>query len=672
MTTPVEVRPDDKRFASVITLADRHRGILGFFPQGAFKELAAKGHLLAVFEDDELAGYALYDIARSRVRLIHLCVDHRYRGRKIAQTLVRHISAKHPNLAGIAVKCRQDFDANDAWPKLGFRRRGESLGRGKDRAVLVSWWRSHGQPDLFSALVDPEATTVAIDHNVFLDLVDPRRDGAEESRALTADWLDDEITLTVTSESWNETGKLPDLSERRKQEAALLSFVSLERTEEWDRLRDAYFGAIGDVPADDEADCRHLVDAAAGGARIFVTRDDALIARYGAQAADILGVRLIRPSDLITHLDEVANAAKYRPADLQGTELRRGRYGAAAEPRLAHLLNNAGGERKTAFRQLLRDLAADPRAVREWILDDKDEVLAAWATRTSDNGQQIQVPLFRFDAMSSLGATLGRLIILEVKRKAVDEGSTGVVITDPQLPRAALSSLAADGFTGDPGEMACAVVNAQSSTQALDLLRGEHPYLRHARDLVVKARTPSQVADAERVLWPLKLIESEMPSYLVPITPVMADRLLGLRPTLLERPPILGLSRELVYYRATNNAPSAPARIAWYVSDTTKKGVGAVAAVSRLTEVHDDAPSVLHRRYQHLGVYRLEDIKTTASRGSAQALKFADTEILDNPVPYERLRMLNGGVRVGTIQSPTVIPPSLFAALYRQGRGRDV
>lgn len=306
------------------------------------------------------------------------------------------------------------------------------------------------------------------------------------------------------------------------------------------------------------------------------------------------------------------------------------------------------------------------------ILNDKEEVLAAWATRSSDDGPQLQVPLFRFDPMSSLGATLGRLIIFEVKRKAVDEGRSAVVITDPQLPRALLSSLAADGFTGDLGGMACAVVDARSTTDAMEFLRGEQPHLRHAREVVVRARTPGRVADVERVLWPLKLIDSEMPTYLVPITPLMADRLLGLRPTLLERPPILGLSRELVYYRATNNSPTAPARIAWYVSDTTKKGVGAVAATSRLTGVHDGAPDVLHRRYQHLGVYRLEDVQSCARQGRAQALKFADTEILDSPVPYERLRTLNGGAGVGTVQSPTVIPSSLFDALYRQGTGRDV
>src|SRR5699024_10746390 len=135
------------------------------------------------------------------------------------------------------------------------------------------------------------------------------------------------------------------------------------------------------VPLDDESYWRHMVSAAAGGARIFVTRDDALIARYADQAADVLGLRVLRPSDLIAHLDEVANAAKYRPADLRGTHLRRGRYGAGSESRLDHLLNHAGGERKTLFRQLLRKMAADSRVDREWVLNDKDEVLAAWATR---------------------------------------------------------------------------------------------------------------------------------------------------------------------------------------------------------------------------------------------------------------------------------------------------
>src|SRR3546814_16184892 len=41
-------------------------------------------------------------------------------------------------------------DLNDVWQRLGFSPRNERPGRGKGDRVLTLWWRSFGQPDLFS------------------------------------------------------------------------------------------------------------------------------------------------------------------------------------------------------------------------------------------------------------------------------------------------------------------------------------------------------------------------------------------------------------------------------------------------------------------------------------------------------------------------------------------
>ena len=57
-------------------------------------------------------GYALYG-KRSRtsdIVLTHLCVDHDYRGRKIARQLVEGIVERNPHRAGIRLSCRKDYE----------------------------------------------------------------------------------------------------------------------------------------------------------------------------------------------------------------------------------------------------------------------------------------------------------------------------------------------------------------------------------------------------------------------------------------------------------------------------------------------------------------------------------------------------------------------------------
>src|SRR3546814_11087761 len=52
-------------------------------------------------------------------------------------------------------------DLNDVWQRLGFSPRNERPGRGKGDRVLTLWWRSFGQPDLFSLAGDADDRPVA-------------------------------------------------------------------------------------------------------------------------------------------------------------------------------------------------------------------------------------------------------------------------------------------------------------------------------------------------------------------------------------------------------------------------------------------------------------------------------------------------------------------------------
>lgn len=674
----VEVAADDLRLIeAVVEVADRNRRTLGLMPHGVFGEFAARGQLLAAVDGEgALAGYALFEVARRRVRLVHLCVEANRRGDGIAKKLVRAISERHADLSGIALKCRRDYAASAVWPSLGFQAMNETAGRGRAREPLVHWWLSHGVQDLFSSALDDELLVVAIDHNVFIDLaIDPERHGAAESQALLADWLQEQVHLVVTHETPNEINTIRDPQVRRSHRDALGRFGELSYgPKDEERAQFMLDQRVGPTSQRDSADRRHIVSAAAGEARVFVTRDEGLIERFAAAAMDVFGLRVLRPAELILQLDEVANATNYRPAELHGTDLKVRSYGVDAQPLLDQFLDHSGGERKRVFHARLRAVAIDLCASSLLIEQPNGQPLAVWAVSAESDSRTLDVPLLRINERAALGATLGRLIIFQLKQDARERGRSWIRISDPHTSRALRSALAADGFAVDDQSKThtCAVVEGRTRAQVMEAIETEQPLGTDMREVVMEASDLAQIADLERKLWPAKFLDCGIPNYVVSIRRRWADELLGLNGTLWGRPDVLGVSREHVYYHTPRGNPPVPARIAWYASGTGKRGIGAVVAVSRLIGVDTDTPTRLFRRYQHLGAYQFKDVQGSSRGGKASALRFVDTEILSKPVPWERLVQLSEGYSLGTLQSPTAIDSSVFGAIYSEGTGRHV
>lgn len=666
---------DEEILEAVVDLADKNRATLGLMPRSVFSDLAGQGCLLAAEDERGLvAGYAMFALARGRVRLIHLCVSEAHRRRGVAAALVRKISASHPDTAGIVLKCRRDYDATAAWPALGFETKNEVPGRGKDRAPLMVWWRSHNLPDLLNTEAsDDEAIVVAIDHNVFIDLaVDPEREGARESQLLQADWLAGQIVLKLTHESSNEINRLSDESGRKRQRAALSKFQALEYdAAHEDEVRDSWRATVGRVDPEDSSDCNHIISAAAGGARVFVTRDDTLIRRFAEPANDLFGLRIMRPSEVITHLDEIANADRYRPVDLHGTSYTVSAWGIGAAAALGEFLDMPSGERRVDYRRLLQQIAADPDVEQFSVRDPKEKALAAWAVKANPRESVLEVPYLRVRPSLAVASTFARVITHLLRRMALERSLTAVRVSDAHASGVVRAALSEDGFVSLDRAHVAGVLDVRS-THALLASAANHLLGDRIR-LAVSAvsGSPHVVLDLERSLWPAKLLDTDMPNYIVPIRRQWASELLGFDDALVQRSAPLGISREHVYYRSPRLNPTSPARLAWYVSDTSPRGVGAIVAVSHLTAVDVDTPEDLYRRYQRLGVYSRRDILHIARDGVATALRFVDTEILRHHLPYEELRRMAPDRRLPTLQSPTMINSTLFGMIYRSGTGRE-
>jgi GNAT superfamily N-acetyltransferase len=667
---------DRQALDQIIALGDRSRKTLGFMPRGGFIQAADSRTLLAAIRDDHVAGYALFSLPRQVVRLTHLCVGEGVRGTGVARRLVDAISEKHADRFGITLKCRNDYPASGLWPRLGFEAQGEVKGRGRERKPLTIWWRDHGHPSLFSA---PEALgllRVSIDLNVFLDLESGAglRD-TSASRALTDDWLADQVELVVASELAVELARLPAGPEKERQHRAARKYPQLvadaravdalaERVTEYVRKTQ---GVSLDGDSADQSDVRHLVEASLSGVTVLASNDEKL-REWAGKTVGITSVQVMHPSDVILHVDELSRAQAYRPVQLQDTRWQLAPVRSQTEVELLTFTHGTQGERKSDYLRLIRRIAAGGRQWTRTVLrSPQDKPIAFYASGPA--GDELTVPIFRV-AAQDLEQTVTRQILFRLRDQARRDGCSVLRITEPNLAGETQRIIREDGFLKLGDDWLALVINACGPAAVID---ERVSTAANRLGLVLPTLRPSLsaviAADLERTLWPAKITDSLLPSYLVPIRPAWAGDLFGIRPTLTPRPNMLGLSREHVYYRSPTPRTAAPARLLWYVTDARRGGVTSVIGCSRLEESLLGKPAVLFQQFRHLGVWDLDNIKKAAKANGAEALRFADTEIFEREISLRRLKQIAAEhCHALTLRSRQKIDADLFAAIYQEGK----
>ena len=682
----IEVVPK-ARIDDVIALGDKHRNTLGHLPFAGYNQSAQRGHIVVALdattdsESPTLAGYCLYDPtvrADRYARIVHLCVADEFRGRGVTHQLLALVRERCSDRLGLRLRCRDDWEASKAWPSLGFEPVRQLVGRSKKGSVLTEWWSPNETTHLFSLPADdPDQLLVAVDSNVFCDLYGTsttRRQRFSASVAVLAG--SQQIRLARPFSLTTELHQTPDDRDRQLllQAAAVNSLAVLNgEKSKVKTIRDAFLAAIpASALIKDSSlavDAQLLAESIAGGADVFVTRDANAVTYLGPPASENHNVVVIDPVELFGHLEQRADAANYLPVQLQQTDYQVSRGDAASwhAEHLVHLLDNDGGERKTDFRQLVKDVAvevsSDHGAARQVMLTPSGKVLAIWATRTI--GRVLEVPLFRVNR-GELLPTITRQIALALRRYAAAADLHTVAIQDAHSSKDVLDVLRRDGFKTVPyashlQATALRVVSAWSDVQnAAKTAEAVDPTTSWADATPLRA----EAAEYERVWWPAKITDADLPTFIVPIRGVFADDLLGHMPTLVSRDADLGLSREHVYYRSGRTQLDDPGRILWYSSTRDRQ----VVACSRLVESIVGSPEALHRAFAHLGVWSLSQVRASADkRGRVNALRFADTEIFTRPVALARVRELTGHTARLTIQSPVEVDGQQFAHIYEEG-----
>jgi predicted nucleic acid-binding protein/GNAT superfamily N-acetyltransferase len=677
--------------SKVKALGAANSSTLGFLPEGAFDEHARKQQIIAAIDSaEECVAYLLYRISRERAIIVHLCVSGAARRKGMASKLVDYLKAEVKDLRGIGLRCRRDYGASHLWPKLNFVALEETTGRGRIPTTLTFWWFDNGHPTLFTDSileVKKSKTCVILDANVFFDLNDPHRLGHEESKSLLADWLSDSIEVCVSDEILNEINRNPDKALRRHERESYAHFTTLPCDS---YILDSVTQELKQIltkrlSLQDESDHRQLARTIASNAQVFVTRDQELL-DLSEQLFESYGITVLRPADLVIKLDEVLRTTEYLPQRLAGTLTQLQLVQSGQEAYLTEKFRAQSlGESRQAFQQTLRQILSKPQSTRCYkVLDLGSEPMALCAYVTREEGV-LEIPLLRVRPYR-LAITLARQLAFRGVTQLRNKGVSVTRITDPYFDQAIATSITNDGFVSTSEGSFKINVNLQTSASMLVKSLSELGDLSSTgasyRDGLIKSlQDPTSIESSEvlsrieHLLWPFKIRNGNVPTFIVPIRPEWAKDLFDenlASETLYGSKEELGLSRENVYYRSkhASGGIKAPGRILWYVSgDKRFSGSSSIRACSRLTRVVVDKPKELFRSFKRLGVYEWKDIFDIAKQNidnEIMALIFGDTELFDHPIYLPELRKIlqSHGCRT-QLQSPTAISSEIFEALYR-------
>lgn len=661
----------------------KNSSTLGFFPDGAFREYANKKQILVGLKaEQELFGYLIYRTSKMKVGIVHLCIDPKYRGEGLTKEFIDFLKELTLDYQGIFLRCRRDFLANDVWPKLGFVPIDENIGKSIEGKPLCYWWYDYGHPTLFSEIKDDRKVAV-LDANVFFDITE-ETDSNAEVNALLLDFVQGEIKLCLTAEIYNEINRNKELRKRETTRDKIYQFDILTGDPfDINRIQNELNNIMPKPKTpSDVSDRIQLSHAILKNASFFVTRDKKLL-----NHTDILfkkyGIRVIRPSTLIIHIDEMLRESEYQPVRLAGSSIKLRRISFELVENLINIFWESSFENKTSFKQKLTSILAAPMLNDTFIIEDIDNnPLALYSIHKYDE-LIIEISLLRI-LKDSFSSTLARHILNHIVVKSMKLSFKIVRIIDSNLSEDFLKVLPQHGFIQDSHYwIKICLEGIYKQSNLIEIFQGlgkqvtEHRVLFDHFIEKIKVQSCSELFyETERMFWPLKICEVDIPVYIIPIKFAWAMQLFDeelANRSLFGVEASLALNVENAYYTSRCfNFFKPPARIIWYVSENKNNlGTKCLRACSVLTEVIIDKPKELFRKYQRYGVFEWTHVFELAKKDKEQNImgfQFSNTEQFKYPVNWKKIQTVldEEGIK-STFQTITRISHSCFLKLYELG-----
>ena len=679
----------------VIDLGDANSKTLGFFAKDGFiKHAKKKLIIIAVDSQSQLLGYLMYAIRRKDrcVRLIHLCIDQRYRGQKVARKLVEYLKQRTREYQGISLHCRRDYGIDRMWRKLGFICAGEKSAKSKNN-FLTHWWLDYGQLNLFSnrdRQVTESSLCAMLDLAIFQELCLSTAESNPEVFSLLADWLKPEITFCLTDEASFQINSIEDSYKREKLYNFAFSFPNLDYKNN-KSSSDYVISFCQEYNLSLDRFCRpHLIKTIASQAQIFITQNKSLL-DIRDKIYDRFGLSLKTPTEIITQIYELNDRPNYQPVKLAGTQLKVIGIKKGQEAKLVASFRE--GETNAEFFQKISQFITEGNRFECWAICDGADFIGLYVY-ARHNSYELEIPLLRIKA-SSLTVTLADHVIYQATLISAKENRQFTKITDGFLSPTVIEAIQQKNTFSKVNNtwLRANFSLVDTKDNLLDSIIDSvtnlsSEYNRYSKIASSYKNEPGtsdddNLLDLERLFFPAKVSDAQITTFIIPIKPYWAQQLFDANlsnQTLFGASKIeLALNKEAVYYKSKNAPrllkPGTTGRIVWYVSSDRDSGfrdINSIRACSILEEVIVSKPLDLYRRFRNLGIYSAQDILKVAKGDQTQeimALRFSHTELFSNPIRFNKIReILNKKV---TIQSPTLIDKEDFVSIYILGKEKS-
>lgn len=667
-------------YLDVVALGKKHSKFLGFMPDGGFKDHAQKNCIIIAHKDHELYGYLMFrEVPRdSRVSVVHLCVDEKFRGQNITTQLLNVLRSKYKRVySGISLKCRDDYEeASRVWENYGFIAKSKSRSRSFDEHYLTTWWYDFNTADLFTfAACNSTKVKALLDVNIIIKLRESRTDysPSEDPRGLLADWLIEETEFYFASETYNEINRDADLQRAKNTRNFLGHFTEakydFERQKEIAKELRLIIGGSSD---NDQSDRKQLATCIVSYIRYFITLDAGIIDKKKEIELQY-DIQIFTPQEFIIEIDQLLNEEAYSPFSLKGVVCH-----SISRVRREELQNfigvfNENGlkEKKSSFNNIVAHAVSKMKAGEIKVIKREESPLAFFAY---EYGSEDFIIHFLRLTKQRHCRTLFMQLVADFILKAIDQKKVKINLNEVYLTEEQKIVLRKMGF--DPHSATSWVkyisdkIASKLSLQSI-LSEVDKSYA----DIDCSVMEDNRLLEIERKFFPLKICDIDIPCYIIPIKSVWAGELFDFKisgSTLFGAKLDLLWNIENVYYRrAKPITEKAPARILWYVSkDIHTCRSGAIVATSYLDAVMTDSPKHLFHNHKHYGVYEWEDICKLCEPNMEQdirVLKFSNTEVFEHPVTYSEIQTIlqNNEKRKNTFASPVKMSKEIFEQIYK-------
>ncbi|MEM8722930.1 MAG: N-acetyltransferase [Cyanobacteria bacterium P01_G01_bin.39] len=578
------------------------------------------------------------------------------------------------------------------WISLGFICLGEKPAKTKHK-TLTHWWLNYDQLNLFSnrdRQVTESSLCAMLDLAIFQELCLSTAESNPEVFSLLADWLESEVTLCLTDEIYLKINSIEASFQREKLYSFAFGFSKLDY-ENIKTLSDSVSSFCQEYNLSLDRFARpHLIKTIASQAQIFITQNKSLLG-IRDRIYDRFGLSLKTPTEIITQIDELNDRPNYQPVKLAGTQLKIIGIKKGQEAKLVESFR--GGETTAEFFQKISQFITEGDRFECWTICDGADFIGLYVYARLNN-YELEIPLLRIKA-SSLTVTLADHLIYQATLTSAKENRQFTKITDSFLSRPVIEAIqqknafskvnntwlrANFSLVDTRNNLLDRIINSVTN-----LPSEYHRYGKIALSYKNELGTAydDNLLDLERLFFPAKISDAEIPTFIIPIKPYWAQQLFDANlssQTLFGASKIeLALNKEAIYYKSKNAPrllkPGTTGRIFWYVSsdrDSGFSGINSIRACSILEEVIIAKPLDLYRRFCNLEIYSEPDILEVAKGDQAKeimALRFSHTELFSNPIGFKKIRaILNKKV---TIQSPTLIDKKDFVSIYILGKEKS-